>query len=180
MPDGQDPPREEARATGESERPRMTWIERPGSAGSRRYGAAASPRPSGASLRLRRLPRAASTPPATTGPDRNDPDTARHELVRTVRHRGKCADRQEKGHGHRVGHCPCRPSTRMGTRRSFLTTATQNRSAESIFGTHPCARGLCRSGGPNGEGQAGARPERAANLNFDITGYRRLVQSLLN
>ena len=45
------------------------------------------------------------------------------------------------------------PSTRKGTRRSFLT-ASQNRSAESIFGTHACARSLCRPGGPDGKGQA--------------------------
>jgi hypothetical protein len=29
-----------------------------------------------------------------------------------------------------------------------------NRSAERIFGTHPCARSLYRPSGPDGEGQA--------------------------
>jgi hypothetical protein len=36
------------------------------------------------------------------------------------------------------------------------------RSVESIFGTHPCARSLCRPGGPDGEGPGPGRARRTS------------------
>jgi uncharacterized membrane protein len=50
---------------------------------------------------------------------------------------------------------------------------TSYRFAESIFGTHPCARSLCHPGGPDGKGQArGQAQKRAANLAIGWCCYR--------
>jgi hypothetical protein len=132
-PDGQDlgyasmreQPRE-SRAAG------MTGGRRPGLPG-------ISPLPGGSfarvlrtrALRTRRLPSTAPPPPAATGPRRNVPDTARHELVSAVMRRARCADRRAKGHRHRAGTpriVRAGPSSVKGTRRSFLT-ALQKRSS---------------------------------------------------
>ena len=48
-----------------------------------------------------------------------------------------------------AAHCPGGPLHPHRHSKIF-----SNRFAESIFGTHPCARSLCRPCGPDGEGQA--------------------------
>jgi len=59
------------------------------------------------------------------------------------------AARRSQPPGRNAAHCPARPLHPQGHPKIL-----SNRSAESIFGTHPCARSLCRPGGPDGEGQA--------------------------
>jgi hypothetical protein len=59
------------------------------------------------------------------------------------------AARQSRSPGRNAAHCPGRPLHPQGHPKIL-----SNRSAESIFGTHPCARSLCRPSGPGGKGQA--------------------------
>jgi hypothetical protein len=113
-------------------------------------------------LRPRRLPRTASPPPAATGPRRNVPGTARRELVAafSIAPSAPIAVRRSQSPGRNAAHCPGQPLHLQGHPKIL-----SNRFAESIFGTHPCTRSLCRPGGPDGEGQArGQARKRAANL----------------
>ena len=101
--------------------------------------------------------------PRRSTPRRNAPWAAALASWPGRSSRAKCTDRRTKGHSRRAGTpriVRVGPSTRKGTRRSLLT-APQTRSAESIFGTHPCARSLCRPGGPDGEGQARGQARNA-------------------
>jgi hypothetical protein len=69
-----------------------------------------------------------------------------------------CEDHRERGRN--ATHCPGRPPHPQGHPKIL-----PNRSVESIFGTHPYARSLCRPSGLTARARPKARPyRRAANL----------------
>jgi hypothetical protein len=82
--------------------------------------------------------------------------TGRAVVSRQVR---QSPGERSRAPGGDAAHCPGRPLRAQGHPKIL-----SNRSAESIFGIHPCARSLYRPCGPDGEGQAkgqarGARGE---------------------
>jgi hypothetical protein len=140
-------------------------MERPGSAWSRRCGAAASPRPSDAGPTSAA---AAAHGSPVTGRDQSPSAhcAAPHEQDQAVTlvSGALIGGRRSQGPARNAAHCPCRPLHPRGHPK-ILLTAPQKPLRRSVFGTHPCARSLCRPGGPDGECQPKARPEmRAANL----------------
>ena len=107
--------------------------------------------PLGDSPPARRLPRSASPPPAAASSRRNVPGSApgEQDQAAALAPGAPVAGRKSQPPGRNTAHCPCRPLHPQGHPKIL-----SNRSAESIFGTHPCARSLCQHGGPDGEGQA--------------------------
>jgi hypothetical protein len=147
----------------ESRAAEITGRMRPESPGSRRCGAAASLAPfRAAALRARRLPRTASPAPAAASPRRNAPDAAPNEQARPSRSR-EVRPSPYEGHSHRAGTPRIvrgGPSTRKGTRRSFLTAPQKASSGPTLArGASAAPAGLTARARPE------ARPDgRAANL----------------
>jgi hypothetical protein len=75
-------------------------------------------------------------------------------------------DESHEDQGRNAAHCPGRPLHPQGHPKIL-----SDRSAESIFRTHPCARSLCRPSGPDGEGQAGGQAPKARGEPPRRAGY---------
>jgi hypothetical protein len=112
-----------ASSRGKVRRPGRPVVSGQGYQGTRRCGAAASlasfgRRPYGREL----LPRTAAPPPAATGPRRNDPDAARHERDQavTLAPGAPIVVRMSQRPAGTPSIFHVGPSTRKGTRRSFL------------------------------------------------------------
>jgi len=137
-------------------------VSGPGRRGTRRRGAAAFPAPSGrkpygaASCRARLPGTGPRAVPAVAPKCR----TCKRCPAACLGARRLPPDEESQWRGRNAAHRTERPLHPQGHPKIL-----SNRFAESIFGTHPCARSLCRPGGPDGEGQAnGQAPKHAANL----------------
>ena len=111
-------------------------------------------------LRPRRLPRTASPPPAAASPRRNA-----HPMTATAGtatpsdvSRQACRSPDERSPGIRPER---RALSGPALHPQGHPKILSNRSDESIFGTHPCARSLYRPSGPDGEGQAKGQARNA-------------------
>ena len=97
-------------------------------------------------------------PAGRQSPPQRSPMTA---IARTGRRVGLASVARSPGErsptsARNAAHCPGRPLHPQGHLKIL-----SNRCAESIFGTHPCARSLYRPSGPDGEGQATGQARNA-------------------
>jgi hypothetical protein len=183
-PDG--PSREQRGRTQAVERERaarVTRRRRPGfTQGSRRRGAAASPRPSDASPTARRLPR---TAPPVTGRLRSPPYPAAATASTTTRPypRAECADRHVKMSqrpGRNAAHCLGRPLHPQGHPK-ILSTRSAKTAPQKASSGPTLARGASADpAGLTARARPEARPEtRAANLSSTSREDAEVTRPLL-